>query len=673
MVRAATLLNMAPKRVLLPAIFLLIPLFVSGESYYFTFVDEGNGPPLQASDVTFQINKTPVKISELVRVPETGRDERILFHPAGRRTYLIVLDFVNSTADEIVEARLRIQSLLPKLPADDLVAVGSIQPKDGLRILCSPTADRGKVILGLNSIGKEAEPGLVEGPEGNFYPETLGEAAEPEWIPEDNFLAKASLLVLPEKDREAGRPVFLQALVDLAFLLSTMTGRKDVILFSGGVKTEGLSIQLPIEEKIKAAKASSASEMSHEEMDTLTDTSIERVNARADAGPSRKTKKENPSVLPDVYAGCDAHIFAFPTVGGVQDIVRTMVEKTGGQVFPAESFISDVLEKMLDSDRNYYAIRWEEVPPDSKQLSEILLSASGRKTRSSKVWLAPRQISQYTSMDRKVDVAEMIYKDSRRCGYCRFWADTVVTLGGLTAPVFLEIPADVILRRGDSLDVELMTYALSGEVIEDFSYLQISLDLKNKKLRERLGKSGLKIWNVLKTSGDSPLTIRGILRDQNTGITESVNFDLRPPATGLAVSQPFFPATSFDWVMWPKPEDTISRRGIEFHYPYRMGSELFFPDLAPILNKGQAGQVFYVRLDRVTAATSRPPIQLTLVDAQQKETEVKDFGLLKPPAAGVDSEELFWKLTAIPDIPAGEYQLRVKVANQIRTIPIKLQ
>ena len=90
----------------------------------------------------------------------------------------------------------------------------------------------------------------------------------------------------------------------------------------------------------------------------------------------------------------------------------------------------------------------------------------------------------------------------------------------------------------------------------------------------------------------------------------------------------------------------------------------FFPDMSPALKKSVNGQVFYLKVYNLATPDKIPPVRVTLVDSGGKTSEVRTLGLLQNPTpVEPKGMGLFWKLSTLPDIPPGDYQLRISTLD----------
>jgi hypothetical protein len=221
---------------------------------------------------------------------------------------------------------------------------------------------------------------------------------------------------------------------------------------------------------------------------------------------------------------------------------------------------------------------------------------------------------------------------------------------------------------------ELYSFTMNqDQSTSDFSSNQLELDLNNKTLAERLSKSGIKVWNVLLGSKDTD-AVRCVLVHSETGDTISRSVAMQIADSDLTMSCPFFPALNFDWILWPKPDQDVSKRGIPARFPYNVDQNYFFPDLTPHVKKSETGRVFYVKFYNILPESKNPPISIFLVDSSGKSIEIQQFALLrKPNMVDHGGMELFWKLLAIPDVPPGSYYLKVQIRDTVRNKVVERQ
>ena len=644
---------------------------LAGESAYLTFLTPGGGP-IDKSQVKLRLEETNAVISEVLYVDTANRSPQILSHPGGRRLYVFVYDFLFSTTESLIRARKITESFLGKIDQGDLIAVAGINGQDGLKMFCAPTADRNKVLAGLNWMGQKKMPGMFEGPEGNLYPEDFTTTTPSvTLIPDATFMQNIKTYAIGEKDKKEARPILLQSIADLGFLLSALDGRKHVILFTPGIDTGGLSINLPLRAKApkRQQTAEAPVEPERDDLDSIMDTSItrEKIEKRAASLGRKKGPKQSGETLPDLIAGSDAHIHIFHHGPEEHGLFKNLASRTNGNFIPAEPDVNTAIEKILSADKTYYVVKAETSSEKMKDLNNVRLEVHGKDVTTSSKWLVPKNPANYTSLEKKAKIAESIYKNYGQspAGY-RFWSDFVLDQNSSRIPSFVQIDGSVLLKnKAEFVDLEFYGFSVdrNGAVL-DCAYFVFSLDLTNKSLQEKLKSSGVKIWNVL-LGNMEPATINWTILNLQTNQMLDQSVQIEGIAPAMTMSNPFFPAINLNWMVWPAPTTTHTKRGKEISYPYREGKDMFFfPDMSPALKKSVDGQVFYLKVYNLSTPGKIPTVRVTLVDSGGKANEVKTLGLLQNPTpVEPKGMGLFWRLATLPDIPPGDYQLRISTLD----------
>jgi hypothetical protein len=637
---------------------------------YLTFLAPGGGP-IDKSAVNLKLEEQPATVSEVVYVDTANRSAEVLSHPGGRRLYVFVYDFLFSSPENMLQARKTTEIFLSKIEKADLVLVAGITPREGLRVFCAPTTDRSKIIAGLNLMGQKKLTGMIDGPEGNLYPETFsGTVNASTLLPDATFVQNIRSYVIPEKDKKEVRPILLQSLADLGFLLSALDGRKHVLLFSPGADTSGLSINLPLREKApKKKQTEQTADIEHQDLDSITDTyiTLEKMEKKAASGGySKKPQKQSGETLPDLIAGTDSHVHVFHSGQQEHGLFKNLASRTNGDfINPSEANSS--IDRIVSSDKTFYVVKAEAPTEKMKDLNNIHLEVQGKDISVSPKWLIPKIPSNYTSLEKKVKIAENIYKNyGQPPASYRFWSDFVLDQNSSRIPCFVQIDGPALLQNKAEL-VDLEFYAFStdtaGDVL-DFSYFVFSLDLKNKSLQDKLKTTGVKIWNVL-LGNLQPATIHWTIVNLETNemIDQSVKIEGIEP--NMTMTQPFIPAMNLNWVVWPNPMQAQRKRGLEVSYPYREGKDmLFFPDFTPVLKKSQDGQVVYLRVYNLPVAGKIPNVHVALIDSGGNTNEVKTLGLLQNPTpVEPKGMGLFWRLATLPNVPPGNYQLKISTLD----------
>jgi hypothetical protein len=655
-------------------IVIVFPLFT--ESAHFTFVDTNPGSPILKNQITLSVEKSSVTVDNFFLVDTAQRTPEILYHPAGRRQYVFLYDLIFNSSEELLQARQVTEGFLSKIGKGDLVAIAGITPKDGLKFFCTLTADRNQVISGLNAIGREKISGKIEGPEGNSYSTQFSMDPAPEQLEtSDGFLKNLKSYTVDEKKKQELAPVALQSLIDLGFLFSTLDGRKNIVFFSNGFDTGGLSVNLGLQDKAPPQAGSSTSNVEspqRKEYSAVTGTAVGQGPLEAtlpEVASRQRPKKDGVELIVDLFQGTDGHFHIFHSGVKEHGFLKDLSEKTSGTYFHQAADPVAQIDQVLATDRNYYVIDWQPNLSSLKHLNAVNLEVSGRKISSPLKWLAPKPYVEFTPLEKKIRLASAIYTDYGKDTGAHFWTDFLLEDGVSKIVSFIQLDGAEILKNRTAEDLdsyELVDFAVNqDESITDFSTNIVELDLKNKKLVERLTKSGIKAWSVLLGNQETS-TVRSVVIHTQTGEVLSRSVPVNINDSELTMSYPFFPALNFDWIVWPKPDENHTRREISVGFPYKFEQDYFFPDLSPSLKKTDVGRVFYVKFYNMLPESKNPPISLFLVDQNGESIEIQQFGLMKKPNhVGHGGMELFWKLQAIPDVTPGTYNLKVNIRDTL--------
>ena len=637
----------------IPVIFSTLVLFLTSfaalaisDQMYTTFVDRDSGGALDRNSLSLKIDKKDVPVNDLIFVDVSKRTPDVLFHPGGRRSYVLVFDLIFSKPEELLQARKEAVVFIEKLGKEDLISIAGISRMAGLQFLCTLTADPEKIYSGLNAIGRERSPEWTEGPEGYYYSSRFDpESAPVQLLAEDAFLKQVQSFAASEKKKEDARPFFIQALVNLSFYLSTVEGRKNILLFTPGFDTSGIGRSREIEVPELVMQETSEDERLE----------IQQRESAPDA-PSFEVDE-----VPDFIAGSDSHMYVISNRDN--ELFRTLTEKTEGKVIPAEKW-EEELSRLLDQDSKYYVVGWDGKPEkDFKGLHALRLESSGKELVTQQR-ITPKPASEYILLEKKLNFSEAIYKNYSKSTSYQFLADFILTDAAAKIPVITQIPPTEILKKDVSeLILEFYGCAIdSTGVIQDSYLVPVRLDVKNKKLQERLSGAGLKVWSTL-LSKPEPATIRSVIANWKTGEFTTLQTQVEMNNANLTVSYPFFPGLD-PGIVWPTPDNAIERRGFQISYPYTIEANLFFPDLDPAIPKGEKERFLYMKIYNKPPASKNPPIRLRLENNSQKTFEIDQFQLSqKPIPLPHNGLELIWDILAMPDVPPGSYQLQVEITD----------
>lgn len=632
---------------------------------YFTFT---SAETIEPGAVSVEIDGQPVNIVDFFHV-DAADNSGFLTNPAGRRQIVILFDLIFSSQQDLLSARKITLDLIQKAGKDDLISIAGISIR-GLVIYCAPTTDRSQIIAGLNAIGLDKVAGMTAGPEGNFYSAKFSseDQGAPEPLNDQAFVQNLKPFGLGEKRKQDHAFILVQGLVDFAHALCGLQGRKTLLFFSAGFETKGISLNLDLEQRRGESKTAIAQNDSEPaSLDTITN-SFRNIEDVAKQGPSvRHSRETGVEIIPELYDGTDSHLFVVNSSQQENGFLKSLAEKTGGTYFQQQP---PNVSEILAGEQQFYVVHWEDAKrKDWKALSSVKVSAGSQKITAPAKWLVPRHPSEQSPEEKRLHVAETVYKDFQETpADCRFWSDLVYDDTNSKVPAFVQLPGSFLQKYGQSvLKMEFYAYllGLDGEIVDSAS-TQVELDLSKKELRDRITSSGLKMWNVL-IGKPKPMAVRFVIINPDTeeAFTNTMFLDVKD--AGLAMSNPFIPATDFNWVLWPKPQETFNRRGVELQYPYHMGANYFFPDLSPVLKASSKSGVVYFRLYNVLPESKNPAVKFQLTDEKGKSVEIQDFHLLqKPNTVEHSGMELFWALATLPQVQPGSYRIKIGILDPIR-------
>jgi len=646
---------------------------------YMSFVSKD---PISKSALTLKLDEKEIPIDDFLKVDIASRDPSVLWHPAGRRQFIFLVDLLYLSPSEVLEARKLIQSFVEQVPKEDLVALAAITNEDGLRFFSGLTTDRSKLIAGWNAMGQVVLSGMTEGPDGNFYTANFSPSSpDIQLLPDDAFLGNLKAYTVPEKAKAGMAPLYVQAFVDLSSLLSTIDGRKDLIVFSPGTDVKGLSVDLKElskkEQEEKKKKEESGTE-DHKTIEELTELGPRDLEAIAKNQMQPKHNRESDAnVVYRLLEGTDSHAFVVHPSGVENNFLKEIADKTKGSYEEFSQLVASI-PRILTSDASFYVVGWHgEGEKDFHELHTLEIKTATAKIDGPTRWLAPKTINEFTPLEKKIRVAQAIYKDFGTSDHYKFWADVLLDEGLNRISTFSEVTGSAVLApKAKVANLEFFGFSIDQEgIVKDYYHLPIFLDLSNAKLKERLQKAGLKVWNVL-FSGQGPVSVRTVVMNLQTGELITQSTGIRFKDTEFLVSNPFFPSYNFDWILWPRPDQSQTRRGKEIPYPYKVGNDYFSPELSPKLRADEKGRVIYFKMYNLVPGNPHPSVQLRLIGTDGTPIQIEKFGLMQQPRPLQKSGiEVFWQIETMPKLTKGNYQFQVDVIDRkqgkeiIRDVP----
>ena len=618
---------------------------------------------------------------------------------AARRWFLMVFDLAFSDPGGIAKAREAAIEMLPLLHPSDLVAVATYR-RTGVDLVLGFTSDRDQIAAALHSLGlpdlidRAAEPlKIIVVEHGNDFGETGGVGGNgpqmdrnrkivPKPKPPTPGRGPTVLTNNPFNDlmdpmynarkssedaaREAQKAA-LDALADsfseIARLMRSISGRKEVLLFSEGFDTavvqgtqdkderdrmyvegseEGAVWRVDSEERFGSTEALGDLEHMLEE--------LRRSDCRVHTVDVGGVRAEEPG---------DEH-------GGRESLFQ-IARDTGGDAYENFNDLSAAVGRMLERSGVTYVltIQPEDLKADGSYHPLRVELRKGKAPRGARVvhrpgYYSPRHFAERGKLDRTLTTgARLLGGDEPGSVPTSVLATPFPKEGGTAyVPVLIEADGAALLAGNGpgELLAEIYVYALdeNGGVR---SYLAQALVLELSKVEAELRQGGLRFLGNLELP-PGRFTLRVLAMNGRTGAYGLRIAHIEIPEMGAGqpvLLPPMFPERPGHGVVTRQ----ASSDGEEVPYPFTQGDLSWLPDPQPELRQGQETAVALVGYH--LAGDLKIRTQVLTPDGR----EVASGGLrvLGRESGATDGAERLRAAFRTPALAPGEYLLRVTVSG----------
>jgi VWFA-related protein len=541
---------------------------------------------------------------------------------AARRHFLLLFDLTNSEPRSILKARAAVREMTQKsLTPSDLVAVATYTAANGPQLVLNFTTDRGQVESAIESLGlpklvdRNLDPLRIVADSSIMTANEMkpGKAQDREQLMAEELKEIARTSERSDREFQTGVVAgFIRSFTDLARLMASVSGRKQVVFLSEGFDS---SILQGVQNK--------------EEQDAMADLSAHGESNAIDSEKRFGNTRQN-NMLEKMMEGfrrADCVIQAVD-IGGVRagegvgsrsdqvlGAVRAsgeaglfqMAHDTGGELYRNFNDLGSAMGQLLHKTSVTYVltVQPEGLKPDgSYHPLRVELKGAPRGTRVTyrQGYYAPRPYNKQGGFERVLTAANQLMSGSSAGVSGAGGAGPVQTAvlaaafrgAGAKAYVpvlieaegnsFLGAPAGPAATAGP-LPVEIYVYAMDKDgAVGDYFVQTLGLDAG--KVTPVLRQSGLKFFGHLELApGD--YAVRVLVRNGLTGAYGARVEPLTVPdfAAGKPVLvAPLFPETPGKWLM-VRERPRGEQRSAE--YPFMVGDQAYIPASRPALTPGK--------------------------------------------------------------------------------------
>ncbi len=624
--------------------------------------------------------------------------------PSLRRHFLFLFDLSFSEPKSIVRAREMVRRMLPSLHPSDLVAVATYSSAGGPKLALGFTSDRRQVLKAIDTLGLpelvDRNPDPLQLVAAEESSSVTGQAAMKALASgEGNSRQLAEVLLIDalntatrvadsanRQQQQAAVGAFTRSFTDLARLLASVHGRKQVIYLSEGFDTSIVHGVESAGDQSKIAEQSIAGE------GYLTDSDARYGNTRG-ANVLEKLMEElrrADCVIQAVdIGGLRAQGDQGPARPSGEGSLFVMAHDTGGELYRNFNDLGAAMGQMLAKSSLTYvlSIQPQGLKQDGSYHPLRVALKSGPATRGAQVsyrqgYYAPRPYRQRSAAERQLAVAETViggthrgemrttvlaapFAPPGRPGAAAASGTAAAGVAGAAEKAYVAVVIETdgasLLNgtAGDVLPVEVYAYAIgaAGEVQDYFSQ---SLRFELAKVIPLLDRTGLKFFGHLDLPpGD--YSLRVLVRNAGNGdyglSSERLSvpaFDRSPPV----LLPPFFAENPGRWLM---VRETAKSGEREVPYPFMLGDRAYVPALRPALAAAQEVAVALIGYNLPAGALEA---RATVLSADGRDLGRGDLtldGRRPPDEAG--AERLTATFRAPRGLEPGEYRLRIALVD----------
>jgi VWFA-related protein len=577
---------------------------------------------------------------------------------AAARQFVLVFDLQFSSPAGINRARTAGKRFVREsLAADDLVAVATFG-REGLKLLTGMTTDRDYAARAIDGLGvvRTLEPssdplglgGDLETPAGGS---AMAEVADQE--------IAAQMAVLREDLRRQYQyrvSDLVASLDDLAQALSSLRGRKQVVLLSGGFAQEGWTDSSARTSPMGAFEQSRRDQLGayavRDRMSRLyrsagvSDVVVHTIDLRGIEGD---TDVSSPS-------GRDAGR------GEGQLALAALADNTGGVRIRATNDFGAALREMDAVSRHYYVLAFQPAdpaPPAGRARDlKVRVKRNGLLVSHRAAYAIPKPSPAADASAVRLAAAEAIAKglSGGRVGLQLVALPYRDGKGRDAVPAVLYLDGNALAAaaRDGQLPIQVYGYALAQGRVLDHLTLETTLDVS--KAGATLRRDG---FSVLATFAAAPgaVDLRFFVRAGAAGDTGSIRRQVEMPAfaggeTVLSAAIPTLSATG----RIVAPTQTQGRPPLEI--PFRVGGEPFLPGASPGMAPGLRSTLCVFGWPARPAAEALLEVTGEMTRPGQAPLPVRVEGTAKR-VADPDGFDRYMVSVAPPPTAAGDYVLRL--------------
>jgi VWFA-related protein len=601
-----------------------------------------------------------------------------------RRHFFFLFDLSFASSNEIDRSRAAALRFLEEgLAAGDLASVGTTSVERGARVLVTFTSDRRQLAAAIRSIGLPNELEQVRDPLG-FAFRTPGDpflvhnvtgeqtpGKESRGNPLDPGATQVYAMMAQRTADEFSLHRVGQHLSEMSTLataLDMVSGRKIIIYFSEGFDGRLLS---------GSAGASGSTAETNAENDSISSGSIWAVDIER-RYPNSALQRELSETLglfrrsdcivyPIDIAGLKADGSATFGGGRGESSLYAIASETGGELIKNANDLSAQMMRIAEKTSLTYVLTFRPShsgKSDRFHALKVKVKARGARVSARSGYYEQASFQTLRPLQRALAAAEVITHEKQKSDFplevlaVAFPQDQISQV-----PVLLEIPPGALPSPAPKDRFHLGIYVyVTDEAGQLVDYFTRSLAIDMARDGARFSQSGLTFYGTCHVL-PGRYHVRAYVRDEQNGRFGFRVLVLDVPAAGASPIQalpPLFVSSDVSALRVKDRGDADRPAGD----PFRIGSEMFVPEIRPALMAGGHARVclmVYRKSDATPASPFR--IDAEIRDASGRRLGPAALSLLGRSSLAEDSPVKLLLDLAVSDLPAGEYSLAVTFSD----------
>ena len=622
--------------------------------------------------------------------------------PAARRHFLFLFDLSFSAPTSVGKARAAAQDfVLERMHPTDLAAVAVHTVETGPQLLITFTPDRAQLARAIATLGnprllnlatKDPLGFMIDAPSANPVG-SLDIGGVNEDIRSMERDIDAYLRVIGnemakyEKSYARGQiSSWTGALQGMARILSSVEGRKHVVLFSEGFDGRLLFGRQP----------DFFDEEMHREQEAIDTGQYGRVDTDNRYGNTQLLGQVNRMLNEFQRANTVIHTV---DISGLRadlpeehrtrivhrDALHYMANETGGELHEDANDFGAELGDVLASSTVTYLLSFEPTEPgepgEHHRLRVRARAPKGAQISHRMGYYTPRPFGDLHPLEKRLLASDLIAAAQERDD---LKIDVLATAfragaGAAYVPVIVEVGGGGLVENHDQplLPIEIYAYVTDEKTeMRDFFSRVVTLNLAGRE--DAFANTGLKYYGHLELDPGAYL-VRVLVRNSVTGNTgvETVKLEVPAFATGEpTLLPPFFEQEPGSWfLVREQPADQYAKTTV---YPFTVNGEPYVPSAAPLVQTNPKGINAEICLVGYNLGPGDLTLEATVVGPNGELVTGGEISLRERTVTGITGLDKLVANFDPTDLPAGDYTLRVAVtdpATQARpanSIPLRV-